>query len=243
MYSPVRDLVTLFFKVSPDPPKLPVGSHGEVQIFRAAASYWRYRMLFYGIGMFSIFALVAAGSLAILRGLDGSLVARILVAFFLTLYVALGAIWYAIVRLDYEFRWYIVTDRSLRIRQGIVAFEETTLTFANVQNAEIIQGPLERAFGFANVLVETAGGGGAPVKGQPQAGWHRGLVRGLEDAERLRDLVRAAIARHGGAGLGDKEDHRAAPVVHTDLAPLAPALRDVLEETKALRQALEGRPA
>src|SRR5258708_3086649 len=146
-------------------------------------------MLGYAIGMFFLLALEAPLAGWLLNaswsgnqlgwGPYEGIFAKVVVTLLLAFYVGLGALWYAIVRLDYEFRWYVVTDRSLRIRQGIVTFEETTLTFANVQNAEILQGPIERAFGFANVLVETAGGGGPAVKGQPgAAGWHKGLIRG-----------------------------------------------------------------
>lgn len=255
MYSPVREAVKLIFKVSPDPPRLPVGAHGETHVFRASRSYWRYRMLGYALGMlfFGLFTMLPAGGVLFASfqgnqlgwGPNEGMIAKIIFTIVLLFYVGMGAVWYAVVRLDYEFRWYIVTERSLRIRQGIGTFEETTLTFANVQNAEILQGPLERAFGFANVLVETAGGGGPPVKGQPATGWHKGLIRGLDDASRVRDLIRAAIARHGGAGLGDKDDRSTAPLARpaapVALVALSPALREVLDETAALRRALEAR--
>jgi hypothetical protein len=63
----------------------------------------------------------------------------------------------AAARLNYEMRWYIVTDRSLRLREGIFGVREMTLTFANVQNIAIRQGPLQRALGLADVVVRTAG--------------------------------------------------------------------------------------
>ena len=52
-----------------------------------------------------------------------------------------------LVRLDYELRWYIVTDRSLRIREGIVRINELTLAFANVQDVSIQQNPIQRLLG------------------------------------------------------------------------------------------------
>ena len=40
----------------------------------------------------------------------------------------------ALVRLDFEKRWYLVTDRSLRVREGVVNVREMTIMFANIQN-------------------------------------------------------------------------------------------------------------
>jgi membrane protein YdbS with pleckstrin-like domain len=158
-------------------------------------------------------------------------------------FVTIAVVSYVVVRLDYELRWYIVTDRSLRIRQGILAFEETTLTFANVQNVSIRQGPVERWFGFANVLVETAGGGGSAAQKEKAIaeGGHRGLIRGLETAEEVKQLIREAVVRQGGAGLGDPHEAKGkeAPAGPSlALAEAAPALREVLDEVKALRAAL-----
>ncbi|HET7537279.1 MAG TPA: hypothetical protein VFJ90_12545, partial [Candidatus Didemnitutus sp.] len=39
---------------------------------------------------------------------------------------------YAVRRLDYEMRWYMVTDRSLRIRHGVWRVSESTMSFANI---------------------------------------------------------------------------------------------------------------
>ncbi len=65
----------------------------------------------------------------------------------------------ALVRLNFEKRWYIVTDRSLRVREGILNVREMTVTFANIQNISISHGPVQRAIGIAELRVDTAGGG------------------------------------------------------------------------------------
>jgi membrane protein YdbS with pleckstrin-like domain len=243
VYEPLRTLVQRVFQVSAAPPHVPPGGHGRAHVFRATVSFWRYRMLglviqmaflavpFLGGAAATAFALGAKGWPALGVAL-GSLPALA--------YVTIGVVRYVLVRLDYELRWYVVTDRSLRIRQGILRFEETTLTFANVQNVSIRQGPLERWFGFANVLVETAGGGGsAAQKEQAMQGGHRGLIRGLENAEEVKQLIREAVVRQGGAGLGDPHDAKKEPEGPSlALAEAAPALREVLEEVKALRASL-----
>ncbi len=246
MYSAIRSLVARVFVVSPEPPHVPPGGHGEAHVFRASRAWFNYQLLGYGARMLVIggFELAAiAGALLGGHGSGHSGVGLVVSAVLLALFVVVGVVKLVLVRLDRDFRWYIVTDRSLRIRQGIIKFEETTLTFANVQNVSIQQGPLERWFGFANVLVETAGGAGAA--GSQEAamrGGHRGLIRGLDDASRVRDLIRAAVVRQGGAGLGDAPDEAPDAAASLPLSAAAPALGEVLAEVKALRAAL-GPPA
>ncbi len=71
-----------------------------------------------------------------------------------------AVVFYATTRLNFDLRWYVITDRSLLIREGVWVTREITLSFANAQNVRVTQGPLQRFFGFSNVEVDTAGGGG-----------------------------------------------------------------------------------
>ena len=59
--------------------------------------------------------------------------------------------------LNYELRWYIVTDRSLRIPSGIWSVEEITMTFANIQDLRITAGPLLGWLGLADLEVSSTG--------------------------------------------------------------------------------------
>jgi uncharacterized membrane protein YdbT with pleckstrin-like domain len=128
-------------------------------------------------------------------------------------------------RLGYEMRWYIVTDRSLRIRSGVWSVEELTMTFANIQQITVEQGPLQRVLGIANVQVSSAGGGGGKKPGEKKKDGHAGYFEGVEDAESIRDLVLERLRRYRDSGLGDPDD------VPTALA----AAKQVLEETRLLR--------
>ena len=97
----------------------------------------------------------------------------------------------------------MLTDRSLRIRRGILNIHETTISFENVQNVEVRQGPLQRYFGIADVLVTTAGGGVASHgKGAQSSslGAHVGLLQGLDDAEAVRNQILACVERTRAAG-------------------------------------------
>lgn len=154
---------------------------------------------------------------------------------------------YAAVRLDFELRWYIVTDRSLRIRTGLLAMQESTMSFANLQQVSVSQGPLQRLLGIADVQVQSAGGGGGGEKGhQHDDSLHTGVFHGVENANEVRDLILQRLRLFRQSGIGDPDD------VHdqTEVAATAPAIgagaatdvlaaaRELLAETRALRAAL-----
>jgi len=152
----------------------------------------------------------------------------------------------AVARLDYEMRWYIVTDRSLRIREGIFGVREMTLTFANVQNIAIHQGPLQRLLGIADVVVRTAGGGAGDEQSHGNAGsagssMHIGKLRAVDNAEAVRDLVLERLRRFRDAGLGDPDDrHHRSEIGEASVSgvdALRAAARELLEAARALRGA------
>ena len=94
------------------------------------------------------------------------------------------------VQLDYRQRWYIITDRSLRIREGIKTVREMTISLANIQHIALRQGPLQRLVGIADVEVRTAGGGSDPHDHKSEsASMHLGRLRGIADASAVRDLI------------------------------------------------------
>jgi membrane protein YdbS with pleckstrin-like domain len=137
---------------------------------------------------------------------------------------------YAVMRLDYELRWYMISDRAIRIREGIVTVKEKTIALANVQNTVINQGPLQRLLGIADVEVRTAGGGSASPgkKGEQMAEpMHIGYFRGVDNAPQLREIILEGVRRHRDTGLGDPEDPVAA-VLHE-----ARLLRAFLESVAA----------
>jgi membrane protein YdbS with pleckstrin-like domain len=120
---------------------------------------------------------------------------------------------YVGIHLRYDTTWYVLTDRSLRIRRGIMTIHETTISFENVQNVEVRQGPLQRYFDIADVIVQTAGGGVASHgKGQTSSlGAHTGILQGLDDAEAVRNQILASVERTRTAGLGDEHPKHVRP--------------------------------
>lgn len=145
---------------------------------------------------------------------------------------------YTLVRLDYELRWYIVTDCSLRIREGITAVRETTLTFGNIQNLAIRQGPIQRLLGIADLRVRTAGGGsGGEDHSSDESkkdSMHIAYLRGVDNAPALRDAILAHLQRLKTSGLGEAAPSPAVPVAASALE----AARDVLREAQTLRAAI-----
>jgi membrane protein YdbS with pleckstrin-like domain len=169
-----------------------------------------------------------------------------------TLLVAQAAISYALLRLDWELRWYMTTDRSLRIREGTWQIREKTLTLANVQNVTVNANPLQRLLGIADVNVRTAGGGsggGNSSHGHSQKSdqLHEAVLRHVEDAPAIRDLILARLRAIKDAGLGDPDDRHTKSAATTGTATTSDisigdinasavtAARSVLHEARALR--------
>jgi membrane protein YdbS with pleckstrin-like domain len=146
-----------------------------------------------------------------------------------------------VARLDYSCRWYLVTDRSLRIRTGLVVVQESTMSFANLQQVEIKQGPLQRWLGLADLRVQSAGGGGGQHETQPGDSLHTGIFHGVENAAEIRDLILDRLRQFRQAGLGDPDDpvHPAEPAPPSDTFAAA---QEMLAEARALRTALTPGP-
>jgi hypothetical protein len=161
---------------------------------------------------------------------------------------------YTLLRLDYDMHWYKVTDRSLRIREGVWFVREMTMSFANIQNISMSQGPLQKYFGVSDLVVESAGGGGGR-EGQPgQMNLHRGVFRGVDNAEALREMMLERLRQLKDGGLGEHEDHRRPPRPGAAVAAGAPpgaasgegqeegaaaAVAGLLGEARAFRRAAE----
>lgn len=213
MYENLKSILLPLLKVPSGPPAPPPGhADGEfLKTFRAAPAYLNYRLFYWSLYAvaWSLGVLVAAVFLLIALGGWGVPLVILVVTFA----VMKAGVLYVTTRLDYEMRWYILTERSLRLREGVWTIRELTLTFANVQNVHVLQGPVERIFGFSNIMLETAGGGSGQ-KEQRLVDPHRAVLRGIENPTEVRELILNLLRRYKTAGLGDKEDrivHGVAP--------------------------------
>jgi len=248
MYDRVKSTLLWLLRVPPEPHD-PMGDVHSLRVFRAAPGYLRYLTLAWalseigillgGLLVFIPLAIAAATGLAVILTTALGLVAAMI-------FLGQAGLTFFSLRLNYEMRWYKVTDRSLRIRAGVWNVHEMTMTFANVQNITISQGPLERLFGISDVKVDTAGGGGGSGSHGKGEGpnLHVATFRGVDNPEEIRDLMLKRLRRLRDAGLGDLDDARAlrrAPVYapalgSSETLQLLAAFRD---EARALRRAAE----
>ena len=158
-------------------------------------------------------------------------------------YLAQLPVTYLITRLDYELRWYMVTDRSLRIRHGVWKVAESTMSFANIQQVVVTQGPVQRLLGLADVKVQSAGGGSGEEhhKGGDDD-MHLGLFHSVTNAPEIRDLILERLRRFREIGLGDPDEKSQplaiAPAAMPSSAELLTAARELAAEARALRASL-----
>ena len=168
----------------------------------------------------------------------------------LAIYFFQAALTYALLRLDYEMRWYVVTDRSLRIRSGTWSVQEMTMSFANLQQVMLSQGPVQRFLGIADIRVESAGGGGGMAGNEHGTtdSMHTGFFHGVENANEVRDLILERLRHFRETGLGDPDEARSESPAQAGVVPgpvggdVLEAARGVLTEARALRSALATGP-
>ena len=235
-----RDTVLRAMRVPPTP-EPPPGS--PPRVFRAAPNFFKLRLLHFGLTqLLVIFGLVWAIWFVHMVARSGApmpvvWVLRIFEAFGMAAIALRFVFGWALVRLDYELRWYMLSDRALRIREGVTTIREKTVALANIQNISIKQGPLQRYLGIADVEVKTAGGGGesgdSHQKGNLAEPMHVAYFRGVDNPEEIRDLVREGVRRQRDAGLGDPDE---VAEEHDDLPG---AVAELLGEARALRRTVE----
>lgn len=201
VYRGIWAVLAGFFKVPRRPPTLLALEGESIASFRPSPGFLHYirfqfwlAMLLIGTGAFVLW--VAALVNAPLAGI-------LLTPLFVVALGTAGVLGHVALRLRYDTTWYVMSGRSVRMRRGIWIIREATITFENVQNVELKQGPLQRYFGVANLMVQTAGGGGAKTQ-QGQTNPHEGLIEGIGDAQRIRDVIMTRVRRSRRAGLGDE---------------------------------------
>jgi len=234
VYRGVWAVLARVFKVPEQAPTLRALSGESVDSFRPAQGFLDYlKFKFWIVLLLSDAALFVLWVILLVRAPGPAI---LLIPVFLVLIVLPDLVAYVALHLRYDTTWYVMSDRSLRIRRGIWVIRETTVTFENVQNVELSQGPLQRYFGIAELVVQTAGGGGgsAQQKGQ-QSNPHVGKLEGLADADRIRDLIMQRVRRSRRAGLGDEHGADDAVAAARWTAAHVEALRAIRDEVLALR--------
>jgi membrane protein YdbS with pleckstrin-like domain len=212
IYQGVWAVLVNWFRVPDKPPSLPTIAGEAYDSFQPAEGFLRYLKFKFWLALTLLDGVILIGWIVIaaVSPLAGAITALPALA----IAVLPDIVAYLAIHLRYDTTWYVMTGRSLRIRRGIWIIHETTITFENVQNVEVHQGPLQRWFGIADVLVTTAGGGHeSPAEGKGAATMtaHHGLIEGISHAAEVRDLILARLRRSQTAGLGDEHHHPTAP--------------------------------
>ena len=243
IYEQIKDWLLTVLRAPRQPPDAPAGSRESVQVFRAAPNFLRYQIIMWGAG-FTVGIFLELVMLAFGHGHEKTEWFELVAIYLVLAGTVVGAvIKYFLIRIDYDMRYYVVTDRSLRIRQGALLIDESTFTFANIQNLKIHQGPIERLLGLSNLIVETAGGAGSGAKegrGQnPFRRGHEGRLRGVTNAREIRDQILKLLKRYRDAGLGDPEDRHRTVLASRSAGGLSPQglarLREIRDELRQLR--------
>jgi len=210
MYRGLWRVLGDLFLVPHDPPTLPVRPGEAIDSFQPGEGFLRYLKFYFWILAVLIDLIIAGvylGLTAVLVENDLWWVAVILLPPTLFLIVVPDVLAYIAIHLRYDTTWYVMTDRSLRVRRGIWAINEVTITYENIQNIRVRSGPVQRYFGIADVMVETAGGGGSTAgKGGHEGGGHQGIIEGVGNAIEIRDRIMAHVKQSQTAGLGDDRE-------------------------------------
>lgn len=252
VYKSFRQFCERLLRIPPDPGP-PPGDHACARQFRAAPNFYKYLLFLWALK--SCFALLGVAWFVAVpvaiwfssqrHGHKYAWLLLLIPALVVPALVLLRLFALAILRLDFDKRWYVVTDRSLRVREGVLSVREMTITFANIQNISVSQGPIQRALGISDLRVDTAGGGGINEAKNPGQNLHTAWLRGIDNTAEVRDLIQERLRRLKDAGLGDHDDPGASAAAGS--SPSAPAvlaaLREVHAEAVALRQSIRSAPA
>jgi membrane protein YdbS with pleckstrin-like domain len=252
--STLQNLITNILKVPPQP-EPPLGSPGSTRIFNAAPGFYNYRLTLWifkqiGTAIGLIVGLIFLSEIAMEAAPVPSEVIRLLEILGVTFFILQIPFSFVMLRLDYRYRWYMVTDTSLRIREGLMLVRERTMTFANIQNLSLRQGPVQRFFGISDLRVRTAGGGGSDGGSKQQgelsesANMHLGFFRGVDNAAEIRDLIMDRLRGLRDTGLGNPDEPLAVSPPNAAYQPgndqaVLDAARGLLEEARLLRSSLQ----
>lgn len=231
IYEGIWGLLAGVFCVPRDAPKLPTIDAEAISSRKPSPKYISYLMFPLGLALaaFAIPSITVSIILAITEN-AWFLMATVAVVLFLGFVCVIGIL---AIHLRYDTMWYVFSDRSMRLRRGIWVIRESTITFENIQNVKVIQGPLQRWFGIADVVVETAGGGGSHAQQGGGLGMHSGVIEGVADASAIRDSIMDHVRNVSTAGLGDElldptTARRSWPASHIDVLR---EIRDLAKRT------------
>ena len=234
-YEGLWGVLARHLRVPREPPTLPATPAGPAVSFRPDPAFLDWLKWHFWIGCAVFDVLVLGGWIAVTVAIPLLGLVLLIPALAITVVPNLYA-WVAL-HLRFDTTWYVMTDRSLRTRRGIWHLHEVTITFENVQNVKVVQGPLQRLCGVSSVVVETAGSGvGAGHDHSGSLVSNQGVIEGIKNAAEIRDTILARVRASGGAGLGDVDGQDGARRAGFGRAHVA-LLREIRDEVRELARA------
>ncbi len=218
-------------RIPEEPPELPGSRQGQVDVFLPAPAYLRY-LRCEAVLTAILIALVAAAAGVVLL-LTGKVGVGWMTIGAAPVVLLIGVMLALLARLRFRTMWYALTDRSLRARHGLWTIHEVTITYENVQNVSVTQGPLMRLFGIWKLDIQTAGGS------RKAAHSDNPMLSGLLIAVQIvANLLPggAAFASAGATSGRSKRGVAATGTIHGLLDPL-PVRNGIMEKVKRSRSA------
>ncbi|MFC1745097.1 PH domain-containing protein [Candidatus Riflebacteria bacterium] len=217
-YSGFWGKLTDWFILPKEPPTLPILKGEKIHHFQPATGWLEYEKFHFWVILLIIDICILIGWLLLVW--NSPFWGGVLAPVALVLAVVPDILAYLAIYLKFDSTWYVMTEKSIRIRRGIWVLQEVTITFANIQNIKVEQGPLQRYFGFANVLLETAGGGGGAGHPHDADGMqaHRAVIEGVDNASEIRKLLLQRLDKEeGGSQIVAVAQPTSSSTIHLDL--------------------------
>lgn len=230
VYNGVWGVLTQVFCVPREAPVLPAQDQEQIITRKPSPGFLKYLKFKFWLGIAGVIIATIVGSVALAA--DDYRWIGVVTVVETVLVIPGSMIAYLTIHLRYDTMWYVFSDRSMRLRRGIWLIRESTITFENIQNVKVTQGPVQRWFGIADVVVETAGGGGANQEPGGGIGMHAGLIEGVAEASQIRDSILSRVKITNSAGLGDES----AAEMAGGQAGWSPRHLEVLREIRDLAQ-------
>jgi hypothetical protein len=133
-------------------------------------------------------------------------------------------------RLYYDTMAYELHDDELRWRRGVWFRTTGIVPYNRITNLDLKQGPVMRWLGISTISIQTAGYSGQAV---PEI-----RIEAIEQAEELRELLRAAVRSCSAGGDGTGTSGQAPRGADTPVASTGTSML-ILDELKKIRVLLE----
>ena len=201
VYSGIWRVLSDWFRVPRTPPTLPAREGDFIVSFHPSLRYLGYLKLFFWIVLIIFDVVILLGWLAV--WIASPRLALLLAVPAIVVGVVPDILAYVAIHLRYDTMWYVMTDRSLRCRRGILVILEHTITFENVQNVHVSRGPIQYFFGISTIVVETAGASEGEGQNEFAVG-NKTILEGIDNPDEIRTLITDRVRRTKSAGLDDE---------------------------------------